>query len=91
LYLLFQNAHTSRNFIFALVGLSERRIQLENRLPKTLSVVSMRRKIWSRLPQRPLIVAQTSGRLARHNRITVPLDVLVNLLAQHSTFAKVKA
>jgi hypothetical protein len=30
-------------------------------------------------------------RLARHNRITVSLDVLVNLLAQHSTFAKVKA
>jgi hypothetical protein len=38
-------------------------------------------------------------RLARHNRITVSLDVLVNLLAQHSTLllaqhstlAKVKA
>ncbi len=30
-------------------------------------------------------------RLARHNRITVSLDVLVNLLPQHSTFAKVKA
>jgi hypothetical protein len=38
-------------------------------------------------------------RLARHNRITVSLDALVNLLAQHSTlllaqhstFAKVKA
>ena len=30
-------------------------------------------------------------RLARRNWITVSLDVLVNLLAQHSTFAKVKA